>query len=66
MPKMSKLSKSLQDPKFATAYRKDPVSAMESSLGRPLTKAEKEGVRALTFEQLEKIVAALLSRTILD
>lgn len=66
MPKMRKLSKSLQAPKFATAYRKDPVGAIESSLGRSLMDAEKEAVQALKFDQLKKIVEALLSNTILD
>ncbi len=64
--KMSKLSKSLQDPKFATAYRKDPVNAMETSLGRPLTDAEKEAVQTLKFDHIKKIVEALLSNTVLD
>ncbi len=63
MPRMSRLSKSLKDPQFAKAYRKDPVGALEFSLGRSLTKKEKEGVRALKIEHLKKIVAALQVRT---
>jgi hypothetical protein len=63
MPRMTKLSKSLKDPKFATAFRKDPVGAMEASLGRPLTDAEKEGVKTLKVEHLRKIVAALQPHT---
>jgi len=62
MPRMRKLSKSLQDPKFATMYRKDPVGAMEASLGRPLTDEEKEGVRSLKIEHIKKIVTALQPR----
>ena len=63
---MSKLSKSLQDPQFKTLYRKDPVNAMETSLGRPLTDTEKEAVQSLKFDQLKKLVEALLSNTLLD
>ncbi len=66
MPRLSKLSKSLQDPKFAKAYRKDPVAALETSLGRSLTDAEKESVLALTFQQLKTIVKVLLSTTMFD
>lgn len=59
MPQMKKLSKSLQDPQFAKAFKKDPVSAVETSLGRPLSDAEKDGVRSLKVEHLQKIVTAL-------
>lgn len=59
MPKMDKLSKSLQDPNFHKAYKKDPVGALEGSLGRPLTDAEKDGVRSLKVEHIQKIVTAL-------
>ncbi len=59
MPQMKKLAKSLQDPNFAKAFKKDPVNAVETSLGRPLSDAEKEGVRSLKVEHLQKIVTAL-------
>ena len=67
MPRrMSKLSKRVQDPEFKKAYRKDPVATMETSLGRSLTDEEKEAVQNLKFDQLKKIIDALLSNTVLD
>ncbi len=63
MPQMNKLMSSLKDPEFAAMYRKNPVKAVEGSLGRPLTAAEKDGVRSLKLEHLRKIVKALHPRT---
>ncbi|HTP02577.1 MAG TPA: hypothetical protein VMJ64_14475 [Anaerolineales bacterium] len=62
MPQMTKLMTSLKDPEFAKAYRKNPVKAVEGSLGRPLTPAEKDSVKSLKVEHLQKIVKALHPR----
>ena len=63
MPQMTKLMNSLKDPEFTKMYRKNPVKAVEGSLGRPLTAAEKDSVRSLKVEHLHKIVKALHPRT---
>lgn len=62
MTPLEMLAKKMSHPDFVKAYRRNKVKAVEETIGRPLTKHEKEGVQTLSHTKLILVVKALQPR----
>ena len=62
MSALEKIAKKMSHPDFVKAYRRNKVKVIEETIGRSLTKQEKEGVYALSHAKLTKVVKALQPR----
>ncbi len=64
MTALELLAKRVSHPDFAKAYRRNKVKAIEETIGRRLTKQEKDGVHSLSHKKLTQVVKALRPRKV--